>query len=160
MLFFVCLPFGGPTNAEQTPEQTAEQSDIHITITTHLGDDQHFQSGDEISLLVDLDQDAYVLLIYQDAGGRLVKIFPTRNNDGWVTAGNFIPFPRRTDGLRLIVGPPFGKEYVWAFAAAEVFPGNLLQNISNIATLRKLLQDTGISFSVARVRLTTHGNQS
>jgi Domain of unknown function (DUF4384) len=135
-------------------------SDINVTITTHLGDDQHFQAGDEISLLLNLDRDAYLLLVYRDASGNLVKLFPVRKNDnGWVPAGDFIPFPRRADRLRLIVSPPFGEEQVWAFAAAEAFPGTPLKNIDDIESLRKQLLSTGISFSAAHTRLTTHAKQ-
>jgi uncharacterized protein DUF4384 len=155
LLVFVGLFFSISVFATET-----KPSDINVTITTHLGDDQHFQAGDEISLLLNLDRDAYLLLVYRDASGNLVKLFPVRkNNNGWVSAGDFIPFPRRADRLRLIVSPPFGEEQVWAFAAAEAFPGTLLKNIDDIESLRKQLLSTGISFSAAHTRLMTHAKQ-
>jgi len=143
------------SNALVTAE--TETSNIHVTITTHLGDNQHFQTGDEISLLLNLDRDAYLLLVYRDASGNLVKLFPVRKNDnGWMRAGDFIPFPRRTDGLRLIVAPPFGEEQVWAFAAAEAFPSDPLKHTKNIKDLRNRLQNSGVSFNAAFTQLTTH----
>jgi len=141
-------------------ETTLETALIHVTITTHLGDEQHFREGDEISLLLSLDHDAYILLVYQDAGGNLVKLFPVRKNDnGRVPAGDFMPFPRRTDGLRLVVAPPFGEEQVWAFAAAEAFPAWPLRDTSDIKTLRTRLQHAGVHYSETYTRLRTHAGQ-
>jgi len=141
-------------------EITSETTAIHVTITTHLGDEQHFREGDEISLLLNLNHNAYVLLVYQDAKGNLIKLFPVRKNDnGWVHAGDFIPFPRRTDGLRLVVAPPFGEERVWAFAAAKAFPAQPLLDIPNIKALRTRLQQSGIFYSEAHTRLKTQAGQ-
>lgn len=154
---FVSLQLGNSVFAAEAP---TEATSIRVSITTHLGDGQRFQAGDEISLLVSLNQDAYLLLVYQDADGNLVKLFPVRKNDtGWVKAGDFMPFPRREDGLRLVVSPPFGEEQIWAFAAAEVFSKKPLKNSNDIETLRKRLQRSDISFNAAYTRLITHGGQ-
>ncbi len=157
LLGLIALHLSGSAIAtEATPETTA----IHVTITTHLGDEQHFREGDEISLLLSLDHDAYVLLVYQDAGGNLVKLFPVRKNDnGWVPAGDFIPFPRRTDGLRLVVASPFGEERVWAFAAAKAFPTRPLLDIPDIKALHTRLQHSGIFYSETYTQLRTHAGQ-
>ncbi|NOX92397.1 MAG: DUF4384 domain-containing protein [Gammaproteobacteria bacterium] len=154
-LIGLCLSFSAIAT-----ETTSETASIHVTITTHLGDEQHFREGDEISLLLSLNHDAYVLLVYQDASGDLVKLFPVRKDDnGRVSAGDFMPFPRRADGLRLVVAPPFGEEQVWAFATAEAFPARPLLNTSDINTLRIRLQRSGIHYSEAYTRLRTHAGQ-
>jgi len=153
----IVLYLSGAVIATEAPPETAA---IHISITTHLGDEQHFREGDEISLLLNLDRDAYVLLVYQDAAGKLIQLFPNRKNDsGRIPAGNFIPFPRRADGLRLVVAPPFGEEQVWAFAAAETFPARPLLNVPDINTLRTRLRRFGVVYSETYTLLKTHAGQ-
>jgi len=157
LLGLITLHLSGSAIAAETIPETAT---IHVTLTTHLGDEQHFREGDEITLLLSLDHDAYVLLVYQDASGNLVKLFPVRKNDnGWIQAGDFMPFPRHVDNLRLVVTPPFGEEQIWAFAAAEAFPTKPLLNIPDIKTLRTQLEHSGISYSEAHTWLKTYAAQ-
>lgn len=154
LLGLVALYLPGSVIAAETAPETAA---VHVTITTHLGDKQHFREGDEISLLLSLDHDAYVLLIYQDASGNLTKLFPVKkNDDGWMQAGDFMTFPRHTDGLRLVVSPPFGEEKIWAFAAADAFPTKPLLNTPDIKSLRSRLQRADIPYSEAHTQLQTH----
>lgn len=157
MLIIFSLTLGGSViSAETFPKNEP----LRVAITTHLGDEQHFREDDEISLLVSLNRDAFLLLVYQDASGSLVKLFPVRKNDnGWMKAGDFMPFPRRIDGLRLVVSPPFGEEQVWAFIAAEAFPAKPLQGNDDINALRNQLQRHDTLLHEARTLLTTRASE-
>jgi len=115
---------------------------IEVSITTSLGDDQSFRAGDELSLLLSLDRDAFVILLYQDAAGELVQIFPGADTDGGrVTAGDFQPFPPRNLGLRLVVAAPFGQERLWAFASETPFPAELLKPLPREKTAQRARLD-------------------
>jgi hypothetical protein len=85
---------------------------IALEVTTHLGDSQTFREGD-----------AYLVLVYQDAAGNLLKVFPDPSNpSGFVRAGRFLDFPFKGSSFRLRVTAPFGTESLWVFAANSPFP--------------------------------------
>jgi len=103
--------------------QASKRRKITITITTHLGDHQTFREGDEVSFLLNLDRDAYVLLIYETAAGDLVQIVPNRHEpQAFYPAGLFMPLPDRTAPFRFKIEAPFGEEKIWAFATDIPFP--------------------------------------
>lgn len=141
------------------------EKSINISITTHLGENQIFNEGDVVSFLLNLDRDAYVLLVYQDAAGNLAPLFPV-NDKGWVMAGDFLPFPNEDMGLRFVVNAPFGQEKVWAFAASKPFPiSGKERSIKVFADLNTLLitvrrhgDKTDISYGEAFTQLSTAKN--
>lgn len=137
-------------------------------MTSHLGDNQTFRAGDTISFLLSLDRDAYLLLVYQDAAGNLLKIFPDPSNpSGFVHAAQFVAFPFKGSGFRLRVTAPFGRESLWAFAASTPFPaltgrmqddGAVLigQDVQGLLTqVRAYGRRPGVAYGEARAVLTT-----
>ncbi len=118
--------------------------------------------GDEISLLLSLDRDAYVLLIYSDAAGRLTRLLPLPGKTGQrMTAGAFVPFPDKRAGLRLTVTPPFGREAAWFFAAGTPFPLAEIDALSATAgnfdaLLRRIRRHgSGTTYGEARLLIDT-----
>jgi hypothetical protein len=104
-------------------DNTQNNNKINIDITSHLGDNRTFTEGDIISFLVSLDRDAYILIIYQDAEGNTIQIYPNRQDDsGFQKADLFANVLGEEASYEFIVGKPFGREQVWAFAASEPFP--------------------------------------
>jgi len=105
---------------------------IQIEITTHLGNQQSFVDGDIISFLLNLDTDAYLLVVYQDATGNLIQLLPNRDSQKErYRAGLFISLPEEQAPFRFKVQPPYGDEILWAFASDEPQPnlkGEELQN--------------------------------
>ena len=109
---------------------TYAQSAFELEITTHLGDKQTFRAGDTLSLLISINREAYLLLIYQDANGDLIQIMPNaRHDNNFYQAGFFFGVPNAQENYRFEVKPPFGRETVHAYAFATVSPqleGDLL----------------------------------
>ncbi len=105
---------------------------LHVNITTHLGDRQEFQEGDRVQFLLDLNHDAYILLIYQDARGALTQMIPNRTDrSGFFKAARYLGIPDARTPFEFVVGPPFGTETVWVYAASQPFPeleGAVLDN--------------------------------
>jgi len=105
---------------------------INIDITTHLGDQQSYVEGDSIEFLINLSQDAYVLILYIDAAGNIIQILPNRLvTNNFVTAGLYINIPEQSAPFKFTVSAPFGRETVWAYASKLPFPelsGKLLDN--------------------------------
>ncbi|WP_455202426.1 DUF4384 domain-containing protein [Kaarinaea lacus] len=105
-------------HAESTVKNT-----INVEVTTHLGDKQTFQQGDVISFLISLDQDAFVLMVYEDAERNIVQIIPNRyRQSNRYETGLFMSVPNRDEPFEFVVSPPFGKETIWVFASEKKFP--------------------------------------
>lgn len=95
---------------------------IRLDITSHLGAGQVYREGETIRYFFSSDRDCYLLLLYQDAGGQLLQIFPNaQSRDSKVRSGAFIEFPRKSDPFEFMVAPPFGTERLYAFAASRPF---------------------------------------
>lgn len=102
----------------QLPALAAEPEDVDIKITTHLGDRQEFVAGDRISFLLSLQRDAHVYLIYRDAAANLLQLLPNeRMPDHFYGAGLFMPVPDRQQPFQFTVQPPYGEEFMYAFAS-------------------------------------------
>lgn len=95
---------------------------LRLDITSHLGAGQVYREGEIIRYFFSSDRDCYLLLLYQDAGGQLIQIFPNaQSRENKVRSGAFIEFPRQSDPFEFVVTPPFGTERVYAFAATRPF---------------------------------------
>lgn len=101
-----------------TQALTAES--IEVQITTHLGDQQVFRAGDNVSFLVSLNQDAYLHVIYQDASGQLTQILPNSQlSTAHYKAGQFISIPSNKDNFEFFISAPFGEEIIWIIATKQ-----------------------------------------
>jgi hypothetical protein len=91
---------------------------VNLQLTTHLGDRQTFRGGDRIGFMLSLDRSAYVSLFYVDAEKHVTRLLPNpQQPDYFFEAGLFQPFPNPQAGFEFHVQPPFGTEFVWAFAS-------------------------------------------
>jgi hypothetical protein len=150
----------------------AGDSALRVNITTHLGDDQEFQHGDRVQFLLDLNRDAYVLLIYQDANGALTQLVPnTVEPTGFYRAARYLRIPDRRVPFEFVVGPPYGTETVWAFASNAPLPELAGVPLSNglkrldvaMDAVTTLLNETTkrgkTQIVTSRVRLVTRGRR-
>ena len=114
----VCLSF-----AALSSPPTQAQDVLEIGLTTHLGDKQTFNAGDEIRFLITANRPAFVVAIYQDAEGALWQLMPSKMfPSNKIAAGLYMPFPSAQDPVRLVAQPPKGTEAVWLLAAESPFP--------------------------------------
>lgn len=101
----------------------ADSRTIDLSVTTHLGDAQTFVEGDMVSFYVSLDTDAYLSILYQDAGGGLEVLLPNAlYADTFFKAGLFIPIPDEQTPYQFRVTAPFGRETLWVFASDIPLP--------------------------------------
>lgn len=141
---------------------------IRLQITSHLGDGQTYREGDSISYFVSTDMDAYLLLIYADAGNNLIQILPNRySGEGFFPAGKYLQIPGPRDRFEFTITAPFGLERVWAFASSRPFPrikGAELENglfllqsdlNSIVKTLRQVAKEPGTAYGEAQATVTT-----
>lgn len=120
-------------------EAASEAPALSVDITTHLGDDQEFRQGDEIRLLVSLSEPAWLLILYQDAAGRLIQILPnSRSPRRRYDAGSYFPIPDKAQPFVYRVAEPYGQEYAWVIAGAQPVPelaGKVLPNGLRLLTM-------------------------
>lgn len=123
--------------------QAGEVETVDVSITTHLGDQQNFVAGDQISFLLSLNRNAYVYLFYLDADSNLLQLLPNQLIEAhFFGAGLFIPIPDQKQPVHFTVQAPFGEEIMVAFASdngALSFPGESLSS-----GLILLQQDLGL----------------
>lgn len=104
-------------------KSAAQQNALKPELTTHLGDHPHFIQGDDLQLLLSLNQSAYVLLLYQDANQQVWQLYPNQiRSSAKLGAGEFQNFPSAADNIKLTVGPPYGKERAVLFASNKPLP--------------------------------------
>lgn len=106
------------------------KKNLQVEITTHLGDGQEYIEGDEISFLVNVTRDAYLLILYKDASQKLWQLLPNDfNQQAKVGAGLYIPIPGPEQNYRFRASAPFGKETLIVYASESPF-----QPLKNKAT--------------------------
>ncbi len=166
------IPYGTelipPTDAPVTPVQRPSGGALRVDISTHLGNGQTFQEGDIVSYFAHLDQAAYLLLVYEDADGNLIQIFPNRYADNRVfPAGTTIEVPSKKDAFEFEITAPFGNERVYAFASTTAFKppkGNRLDNglllfdcsrDELFKSLRSVARTSGTAYGESSTVLTT-----
>jgi len=145
---------------------------FNIEVTTHLGDQQSFRQGDVVSFLMSLDKDAYVLMIYQDASNNLYQIVPNPHSiESRYKAGLFIPIPQQSEPFQFTIQPPYGTEFLWAFASNNALPvldGRVLsgglkklnQSLKNIISLIRNLHLKSKYYGEAQLKIDTSGPTS
>ena len=147
----------------------AQPEPLRVSITTHLGDRQEFQEGDHVQFLLGLNRDVYILLIYQDARGALTQMIPnSTDRSGFFKATRYLHIPDAGTPFQFVVGPPFGTETVWLYAANQPFPelaGAVLDNglkrlgqshIELVTALQNHARKQDLHYVSANVQLKTH----
>lgn len=145
--------------------RTAAFQPITIEITTHLGDQQTFIDGDIISFFLNLDKDAYIMVVYVNAQGNSYQVIPNKfQSQHHYSAGLFIAIPPADADYRFKVGPPYGEESLWVFASDRpigIYKGNYLDNglkqlMASPDELRQSIQQQAIaSYGEAHLSITT-----
>lgn len=141
---------------------------IRLEVASHLGDGQTYAEGDTISYFVNLDRDAYLLLVYEDAERHLIRILPNRHSgDGFYRADSTLQIPGARDPFEFTITAPFGRERVWAFAASSPFPSLAGTELDNglvllegslnqvLERVRAVARRPGVAYGEAQTMITT-----
>ena len=151
----LCLPLPA-AQAEPVKNTSAEAalSPITIDITTHLGDRQSFEENDRVSFFLNLDKDAYIMVVYVDAAGDRYQVIPNKyQSKHFYPAGLFIPIPPADADYGFKIAAPFGEESLWVFASdrplamyAGKFLANGLKKLSvSLADLRASIRSQALT---------------
>jgi len=143
---------------------------IRIEVTPQKGDGATYTEGEDVVYFVSTDQDAHLLLIYEDAERRFTQVLPNSfSPSAFYKAGKFFQIPEgRSDAYGFTVTPPFGTERLWVFACSRPFPalageetegGKILSGGMNriLPVLRAHGSRAGMAYGEAQTVLTTVG---
>lgn len=119
-----------PAGIELLPEQMAAAGvtfkaprPIQVEVSSNLGDGQTYKAGEEVVYFFTTNRDSYLLLIYEDAKGKLLQVLPNSyESRAFYQAGAMFQIPDASSRFAFVVGPPFGSERLWAFASNQPFP--------------------------------------
>jgi hypothetical protein len=126
-------------------EDTAETG-LTVEITTTRGEGQaEYHEGEEIEFLLRVNRPAYVNLFDLDSDGNAVLLYPVDVEPHRLEAGKLLVLPEDGMPYNLVVGPPFGKDVVWAVASERPLelPAHLPGEWGRAATLRERLREQG-----------------
>lgn len=101
--------------------QSVSRDALLVDVTTHAGDQARFVEGSGVSFFVSLNRPAYLALIFKNASGKRVQLYPTPNTPLIrQNAGAYLPFALSSQTLR--VSAPFGHESLTVVASNRSFP--------------------------------------
>ena|GEM_PF-857905 len=88
-----------------------------------------YREGDDLTVQVVAERDAYVYVMYQQADGQIFQIFPNNKQpDNQLKARQVVQIPGKDDLFRWKIGPPFGREILKVIATER--PLKMLQQPS------------------------------
>lgn len=101
--------------------QSVPRNALHVEVTTHAGDHARFVAGSGVTFLVSLNRPAYLALVFKNASGKRVQLYPPPNTPPVMqNAGAYLPFAQLSQTLR--VSPPFGRETMTVLASDRALP--------------------------------------
>jgi len=109
-----------------------QESKYNVDVWVDRGDGAIYHAGEKLNVFVRSSQDCYLYLIYHDADGNDILIFPNSRQSNNRILGNIIyQIPDARDTFDFVVQPPFGSELLKAVVSSEPLPelkGRILSN--------------------------------
>lgn len=159
-------PVPGPENIEQ------QQPAFYVHAETDRRSGEYYE-GEQITLRVTSEVDAFLYVIYRQADGQIYLVFPSSGQpDNRVSAGKTVQVPAEGDLFRWTVDAPFGKELMKVIASkdriAELEKPEMrrkrLTPVSRkeLATIAKEVRDPRPAdrWSEASLEITTHSGRN
>jgi hypothetical protein len=108
------------------------QEDLKVEVWVDRGSGAVYHKGEKIAVFVRVTRDCYLYLIYHDAEGNDILIYPNaRQANNRILGGVIYQIPDARDTFDFVVKPPYGSELIKAVVAKEIMPelpGKILAN--------------------------------
>jgi hypothetical protein len=110
----------------------ASSGDFRLDLWIDKGNGGVYREGEKLYVNVRASQDCYLKLIYVDAEGNRIVIFPNSfQREHRIAAGRVYQIPDDRAGFDFQIREPFGAETLVAFASTEPFPPDVGHQIGN-----------------------------
>lgn len=110
----------------------SSRTKLAVDVWAERGSGAVYHEGENITIYARASSDCYLYLIYHDAGGNDILIFPNRKQPNNRILGNIIyQIPDQRDQFKWVVSKPFGSEIIKAVCSDHVLadlPGRELPN--------------------------------
>lgn len=110
----------------------APKDDLKVDVWTDRGNGAIYKRGDKLTVFVRASHDCYLYLIYHDADGNDILIYPNaRQANNRILGGVIYQIPDARDTFDFKVQAPFGSELIKAVVADVALPelnGKVLSN--------------------------------
>jgi hypothetical protein len=120
------------SEARQLDDIKATKDDLKVEVWSDRGDGAIYKAGERVTIFVRATQDSYLYLIYHDAGGNNILIYPnTRQANNRILGDVIYQIPDARDSFDFVVQKPFGSELIKAVVSKEPLPdlsGVILSN--------------------------------
>lgn len=156
-------------------EDNTQNKKLKIVVWTDKGDGGVYRENERLIVYLKANQDCYVKLVYHDAAGNNILIYPNQytEKNALIKANTVYTIGGDDDGskFRFEISAPFGTELIKAFASTRPIPDlerTSLQELDNgLFLIRKdtksilqtfkqsLLKDSPDEFAESSVSLTT-----
>lgn len=108
---------GPPSAAPENIQQQQPPFFVHAEVDRRS---REYYAGEQITLSVVSEQDAFLYVLYKQADGQVYAVFPnSAQPDNRVQAGKRVQIPAESDAFRWTVSAPFGKELMKVIASKE-----------------------------------------
>lgn len=101
----------------------AGQKPLRVSVSTERGPGAVYREGEDLVVLLTLDEDAWIKVYHVDVKGAVQLIWPNRfgGGKGLVQAGAEIRIPGPGDPFSFQMTPPFGTEFIKVVASTVPF---------------------------------------
>lgn len=111
------------SEARQLNDVKTPKADLKVDVWSDRGDGAIYKAGERVTIFIRATQDCYLYLIYHDAGGNDVLIYPNARQANNRILGEVIyQIPDGRDSFDFTVQKPFGNELLKAVVSIEPLP--------------------------------------
>ena len=107
-------------------------------------DKKEYKSSEKIKVYIRGNKPFYARVVYKDAAGKLVQLFPNPySSDNYFKGGTVYEIPSGEDRFDLEVSPPFGSESITIYAGSSQLGDLDLESASGIYDIKTKAADIG-----------------
>jgi len=116
-------------------------SPLNVRVWT---DKKEYNNSEKIKVYIRGNKPFYSRVVYKDAAGKLVQLFPNPySSDNYFKGGTVYEIPSGEDKFDLEVSPPFGSESITVFAGSSQLGDLDLEPVSGIYDIKTKTADIG-----------------
>jgi len=125
-------------------------SPLNVRVWT---DKKEYKNSEKIKVYIRGNKPFYARVVYKDAAGKLVQLFPNPySSDNYFKGETVYEIPSGEDRFDLEVSPPFGRESITVYAGSSQLGDLDLESTSGIYDIKTKPADIGIKTRGVKIK--------